>query len=88
MLYKAGMFSQNAYGKSVASVISADSQFTFAACDDRHVAWTGAAIEDDRSLYPRNDEVCPFIGNSILNPPEPVKYDSPVPCINWGNTKS
>lgn len=61
--------------------------FTFAARDDRHVTWTGAAIIDDRFLYPWNDEVCSFTGNSVLDPPEPVKYDGPVPCINCGDRK-
>lgn len=62
-------------------------KFTFAASDDRHITWTGAAIKDDRFLYPWNDEVCSFTGNSVLDPPEPVKYNSPVPCINCGDRK-
>lgn len=57
---------------------------TFAASDHRHIAWTGAAIKDDRFLHPWNDKVCSLTGNSVLDPPEPVKYDSPVACINCG----
>lgn len=60
---------------------------TFAASDDRHVAWTGAAIKDDRFLHPRNDKVRSLTGNGLLDPPDPVKYDSPVPCINCGDRK-
>lgn len=60
----------------------ADSWCTFAACDDRYVAWTGAAIKDDRLLYPRNEEMGSFTGNIFLNSSEPVKYHSAVPCIN------
>lgn len=62
-------------------------KFTFAASDDRHIAWTGAAIKDDGFLYPRNDKVCSFTSDSVLDAPEPVEYNSPVPCINCGDRK-
>lgn len=55
---------------------------TFAACDDGHVAWTGAAIKDDGFLNPGDEEVGPLTNNKILNTSKPVKYHGPVTCIN------
>lgn len=57
---------------------------TFAAGDDRHVAWTGTAIEDNGFLHPGDEEVGPFTDNNFLHSSEPVEYDRPVPCVNWG----
>lgn len=55
---------------------------TFAACDDRHVAWTRTTVKDDRLLYPGNEEVGSLANYGVLHSPEPVKYNCPMTCIN------
>lgn len=56
--------------------------YTFAACDDRNIAWTGTAIEDDRFLNPGNEEVGALTNDGFLNSPESVKYHCPMPCVH------
>ena len=73
---------------SVKSSEFIDHLLTFATCDDRHIAGTRTAVEDDRSLHPGDEEVCPLSTHSIFYTLEAVKNNCSVSSVHCMHHKA